>query len=499
MSAPYIDLGIYSVKETGQTGWGGAVGNGVTDDTIAIQNTITYVETNAPGSVVWFPPGNYIISDTLLVSTSDTTLYGEGLATIQWPLNPILDADMLQINGADRVTIDGLTIEYQGNTTIFSCIQVLGNPDQLVIRNTECNNGRAGIYVSDGCTALSIYDCTINTEAANVYAALYLDSTSSAHDVNEANIVNLRCGNGGAAQNTVGYGVLMGSCQAVHMVNCRFIFYNIGIAMQPGATGNCFNHKFDCCTSDVNGTNSFNVAPTADAQVYNVTFSNCWLGGSSSQGVYIPPVPSGSVVAGLNFSNCGFIHCAGAGIYLSGGSGITVTGGVCHSDGLSNVIINGLVSGVTISGCSLAQSSTYGGPAATIGVTLEGGCSDVRIDSCDLTGTTGWTALKATGSSVGANVVVTNCNGYNVPASTLTNTIPISGNLFSATDGVLTIGGAPIYYYGPVVVYVGASVSTIVVSGNTTGLTSGSIPLAPGENMKTTYTTAPVHFAVIGV
>lgn len=54
----------------------GAVGNGSTNDTAAIQAALAAVSTN--GSVVYFPPGSYKITSTLTVSISGTTLVGDG-------------------------------------------------------------------------------------------------------------------------------------------------------------------------------------------------------------------------------------------------------------------------------------------------------------------------------------------------------------------------------------------------------------------------------------
>lgn len=65
------DAGIASVKDYG------AVGDGVTDDTAAIQAAITAVQT-AGGGPLNFPAGTYNISSTLTVSASNVMLAGAG-------------------------------------------------------------------------------------------------------------------------------------------------------------------------------------------------------------------------------------------------------------------------------------------------------------------------------------------------------------------------------------------------------------------------------------
>lgn len=77
----------------------GAVGDGVTDDTTAIQNALNAVP--AGGGTVYFPPGTYLISSALAASVSGTTVLGAG-----WGASIILgsvnqaDAAILRWGGA---------------------------------------------------------------------------------------------------------------------------------------------------------------------------------------------------------------------------------------------------------------------------------------------------------------------------------------------------------------------------------------------------------------
>ena len=61
--------------------WYGAVGDGVTDDTAAIQAAITAAQAaqvDDTGAIVFFPPGAYLVSSTLLVSKDGITFLGAG-------------------------------------------------------------------------------------------------------------------------------------------------------------------------------------------------------------------------------------------------------------------------------------------------------------------------------------------------------------------------------------------------------------------------------------
>lgn len=57
----------------------GAVGNGNADDTASIQAAINSVSGFEKGGTVYFPPGNYRITQTLSVSESNVRLVGEGI------------------------------------------------------------------------------------------------------------------------------------------------------------------------------------------------------------------------------------------------------------------------------------------------------------------------------------------------------------------------------------------------------------------------------------
>lgn len=59
----------------------GAVGDGVTDDTAAIQATITKVAALG-GGIVYFPPGTYLVSNALSITARNVNLVGAGQATI---------------------------------------------------------------------------------------------------------------------------------------------------------------------------------------------------------------------------------------------------------------------------------------------------------------------------------------------------------------------------------------------------------------------------------
>ncbi|MBW8864058.1 MAG: hypothetical protein JF609_03865, partial [Verrucomicrobia bacterium] len=100
----------------------GAVGNGTNDDTKAIQNCV------AGGGVVWFPPGNYVVTNDINVP-SGTTIQGAGMWYTTFVGNPVTYS---KPNG--RVRFNGA-----GSNTHFADFAIVG---KLTYRNDgEANDG----------------------------------------------------------------------------------------------------------------------------------------------------------------------------------------------------------------------------------------------------------------------------------------------------------------------------------------------------------------------
>ncbi len=126
----------YNVKNTAYSG--GAAGNGVADDTLAIQAALTACRTSAYGGVVIVPPGIYLVSNILQIG-SNTTLMGagHGVTTIRmksgsWSGVTQIGANAgiscIQVyNGAaaSNIVLQGIT--FDGNETGVTAIPAWAN------------------------------------------------------------------------------------------------------------------------------------------------------------------------------------------------------------------------------------------------------------------------------------------------------------------------------------------------------------------------------------
>ena len=129
----------YNVKNTAYSG--GAAGNGVADDTAAIQAALTACRTSAYGGVVVIPPGIYLVSSILQIG-SNTTLAGAGydvttfrMKSGSWAAVTQVSANITGISvlqtyngtGASYVRVEGIT--FDGNETGITAIPSWANQE----------------------------------------------------------------------------------------------------------------------------------------------------------------------------------------------------------------------------------------------------------------------------------------------------------------------------------------------------------------------------------
>ena len=147
-------MATFNVKDQG------AQGNGVHDDTQAIQNTIDLAVAEK-GGIVFFPPGKYLITATLQVNGL-AAMVGSG-----WSTNSTLDGSFIHINSdfeGDMLNISGrnASVDQLG----FSCDQ----PE--VTQNWEPNDfgGGSAVHIRADDITLSnlfLYNVTRGIDASN--------------------------------------------------------------------------------------------------------------------------------------------------------------------------------------------------------------------------------------------------------------------------------------------------------------------------------------------
>lgn len=188
----------------------GAVGDGVTDDTVAIQATIN-AASNAGGGIVWLPAGTYLISDALVIPmgvyivgagprattiynnqdgnafelTETSTVYHSGIVNlkINGPASPATNKTAVYLKNClgiavDNVVIDnhdiGITIDgttfgyydalekiwvYNANIGYYFINTANGN----VMRDCGAFNCEYGVHIEDNANAITLDACFFET------------------------------------------------------------------------------------------------------------------------------------------------------------------------------------------------------------------------------------------------------------------------------------------------------------------------------------------------
>lgn len=135
----------------------GAVGNGVADDTAAIQTALNAVPTN--GGVVYFPAGNYLITSSLSVTVTGTALQGDGFGSaIRYDGTVVSPAIKAASN--IRVFMRDLRISQQNASHAGTAIDA-SNFNTSVLERLLIDNGTGaapvtGILIN---SATALYNC----------------------------------------------------------------------------------------------------------------------------------------------------------------------------------------------------------------------------------------------------------------------------------------------------------------------------------------------------
>lgn len=109
----------------------GAIGNGVTDDTVAIQ-----VALDSGAKVIWFPPGTYRITSALApVSNQQLTGFGATLTT-----DNLNFTNAIEITGCTNVVVQDLTIAGPSGGDGFDMAIRIRDSSNVTVKNTLIQN-----------------------------------------------------------------------------------------------------------------------------------------------------------------------------------------------------------------------------------------------------------------------------------------------------------------------------------------------------------------------
>lgn len=347
-SADDNDPGIFNVAAYG------AKGDGIADDTDAIQNAINaagnYSKGNvSKGGVVVLPTGVYQVSKTLLISQA-VKILGQGQATIDGATHIVpasLGFDVFKIVGVNwGVVLEGFHIKaynYTGTGGHFLRIQAC---QFVVVRGVHLINCWNGALV-DSSGGVYFYDLNVSGADVPGEGRFGIKCTAvSQGNPNATQVLNCNVSQWGKNVRTMDGYVLANGYNSLAAINCGAL--NCNRAFWSTKDGGVAPNFF--VISGVGCSDHGNRAIALDDGGYTQVSGMCI---TSS---YVDNITVGDNITGpVAFSNCVVSTSRGAGYRISSARApsVSITGGSVHDTSGNAIEVSGnasvLVTGVGIS------------------------------------------------------------------------------------------------------------------------------------------------------
>lgn len=436
----------------------GAVGDGVTDDRVAIQAALTAANA-AGGGVVFLPTGTYIVSVAAHPSNAN---HFAGL----------LIGSNVSLVGAGR---DATTIKLKasqtggsasGNSSVIYNLSLSGNANIRISDLTiDGNNVNQSTAVHNGITLYVCQDCIVERVTSKNCQGLLNSGYQETGQFFSATNSRLTYRDCWAVRTAGDTAAGFSNNAATYLVYDRCVANGMTKSGGMGAYGSSHVY-FTNCASYLNFTDGFHFEQTVD-----VMLANCVGGGTATS----------STSAGFSASQDLGNTSAGFGIILScqrftlvGCQAINNNIGV-QTDASTQLVFSGCdfmfnafgtlfqssSSGI-VTGCSIAWSGTVG-----IGFVDNASAQAFRMTNNQFTSNAVDISAPLIGSVNGTGWTYANV----VPATTVAYTNP-----FGADCTVHIVGG---------------TVTVIAVNGVATGLTAGTVRVPARCTITLTYTVAP--------
>jgi hypothetical protein len=358
----------------------GAVGDGVTDDTAAIQAAITSLGNN--GGSIYIPASNYKISSAININNQNgVKIFGDGYkSTI------VLDSTTsngIVVSGTSTGTIlDSFWLVGSASATAGNMISVTttANPS-LFLDKVLINNGWNGLSTA--------------TNNSDVFIQNFLFS-------NQVNIGIISGGgiwaNVGNVNNAGSIGFQIVSGLGPFMSNVDFFACATGVAINPAAAIQIGQARFVNVACE-NGTLGWLIGG-GGGTVLSVMMENCNATQHSTNGVSILSGVDGVVIDNLIASGN-----TSSGVTIFGGTNIQIKGGFFGSNGGNGIGVAANVNKFLITGVTAGPSAGYAANQQ-YGILVAAGTSNQYIIS--LNNTVGNILGSISDGGSGVNKVVAN-------------------------------------------------------------------------------------------
>jgi hypothetical protein len=458
----------------------GAVGNGASDDTAALQAAITAAGA-AGGGIVFLPAGTYKISTPLTMSASNVTLLGSGgQGCVIQPSGSFVGSQVILLS-ADFTSIRDLTIAY-ANTTYS------GNPVAAGIQITAARSVtlfNVNLYYIDG--------WAVQSSATNSIANYWCQMI---------NVHTFQCAQGihiiGASGSSFNMAHTLTNCIVDQCLNSD------GLFIEDAHDVLCTNLEGSCTA----GTgNSLHIKGAAAA----VYISNIDLGpapGPAAAATVLIESGSNGSPKQITF-NAGILEGGLTGLSITAGSQLRVVDCDIINNGTHGINISGTADAIVLSGClfntngSTAGAGRYDFQSSTTGhvevndcyfLTPNGSLTQQTNNAVNVTAGSvvcqndAFTGTGYTSANIflGFPSVIRACPGYNPTGNITLAAVGASPYSFPTKSTDLT-------YYITAGSYTVVSVAGVAtgMAGTPTALAAWTVRVPAGTTLAITYSAAP--------
>lgn len=339
----------------------GAIGDGSTDDTAAIQAAINALP--ASGGCVFVPPGTYSISSSLSLSEG-AELCGTGSGSILQVRSSALGIDVVKIgNGSGTLSfaaVRHLKITSNGQKTAGSAI-VLNKAYRVWLESLSLEFQYRGVYIQDS-TAIWLKNSDIRDTKEN---AITIESALGQGF--EWYIDSVLCDN--PTVSNIGTGLLWNGGESLHVSHSNFQRFTNGFVAN---TTNGRESRFafiEGMICDFSSDNNVRITNTGTGATVGLTFTNCWSGTATNYGILVDR-PGAGLVQGVRWVGGKVFHNGLAGFRLAGGQDTHISDCdiIANSQTVSaarhGVEVGGDVGEFSVTGCRIGggfqQGDTHG-------------------------------------------------------------------------------------------------------------------------------------------
>jgi hypothetical protein len=465
---PPILPGNFSVK--GPKPWidvvgYGAVGNGIADDTGAINSAISALP--ATGGIIYFPPGIYLVSGTIPIVQSSVRLMGAGIG--------------VSVIQQSSTTLD--TISFGNGSTLFSYLSV----SDLSIWSSVVNTAGAAIKLNDvSIVALSRVEIEGTFIGVNMLAStnVVLDSVTVKNpEVTTGTGIVINGGNNHFLDKVLVYststqplyGLQLLATDSCWVDNSHFLSTGYGIIVNPATT-----------------------------TVQRLTVNNTAVASCTNDGIYLNPA-AGGTVQGVRFSALRSSLNSGNGVNF--GTTGTITSAQLHGCQILDNALSGINLQATASTYSLFDGCYIGGNSTSASGTLSGIKVAANVNSFDIrTCRIGKSPTSAATQKYGIEIAAGTSNNYAIIGNDLNDNVTASmidggsgttkqflGNFPATAETKSVIGGTlQLSHYG-------AGTLLTDASGNVTAGASVAAAFVDSGNTSPAGTTSASAFVMMGI